>query len=66
MMQMNGENQNKLLMHIIRFVLPTTNKQLKKLLLYYFEIIERTGKENKLLPEMILVWYANNMLYNNF
>jgi len=55
---MSGEPQQKLLFPVIRYVLPSTYKPLKKLVLYFFEIIERTTRDGKLLDEMILVWYV--------
>jgi coatomer subunit beta len=44
------------MMSIIRFVVPTTYKPLKKLLLYYWEIVDKKTKEGKIKPELILVW----------
>jgi len=57
-MHQNGEPQQNLLMTIIRYVLPSSYKPLKKLLLYYWEVIDKHDKEGKLLPEMILMWYV--------
>lgn len=56
---LNGEAYDALLMHVIRFVMPTKNKQLKKLLNYYWEVIPKTNADGKLKQEMILVWYLN-------
>jgi coatomer subunit beta len=53
---LNGEPQNSLMMSIIRFVVPTNNKPLKKLLLYYWEIVDKKSKDGKIKPELILVW----------
>jgi hypothetical protein len=51
-----GENLNQLLMHVIRFALPTTtDHEMKKLLLIYWEMFEKHNEQGKLLPEMILV-----------
>lgn len=52
---LNGEKMPSLLMTIIRFVLPSQDHQLKKLLLIFWEIVPKTGPEGKLLHEMILV-----------
>lgn len=49
----------KLLMTVIRFVVPSDDHKLKKLLLIYWEVIDKTGPDGKLLPEMILVWCAS-------
>lgn len=52
----NGELFPQLLMVIIRFVMPLNNKKLKKLLLLYWEIVDKTNAQGKLLQEFILVW----------
>jgi hypothetical protein len=53
---LNGESYEQLLMHVIRFVMPSRNKQLKKLLHYYWEVCPKTNPDGKLKQEMILVW----------
>lgn len=54
----NGEPCSSLIMHVIRFVMPNQkNKFLKKLVLYFFELVPKTDSEGKLLQEMILLWY---------
>ena len=53
---LNGDPLNQLLMHVIRFVMPSKNKALKKLLLIYWEVCPRTDAEGKLKPEMRLMW----------
>lgn len=50
-----GEKLPGVLMHVIRFVMPLKNHTLKKLMLLFFEVIEKS-QDGKLLPEMILVW----------
>lgn len=50
-----GEHMPHLLMDIIRFVLPSKNKQLKKLLHSYWEIVPKLDDQGKLRQEMILV-----------
>ena len=52
---LNGEKMPSLLMIIIRFVLPSQDHQIKKLLLIFWEIVPKTGADGKLLHEMILV-----------
>lgn len=55
----NGDPHSDLLMHVIRFVMPTPkNKTIKKLLLLYFELCEKYGPDGKLKQEMILVCNA--------
>lgn len=55
---LNGDPMPQLLMHIIRFVMPSKSKQLKKLLYFYYEICPKLESDGKLKQEMILVWYA--------
>lgn len=50
-----GSKYPNVLMHVIRFVLPSRNHTLKKLLLIYFEIVPKLSNDGKLLPQMILV-----------
>ncbi|KAL0952200.1 hypothetical protein HGRIS_008809 [Hohenbuehelia grisea] len=51
----NGNAQPNLLMPIIQFVLPSRNKQLKKLLHFYWEVCPKYDENGKLKQEMILV-----------
>ena len=55
---LNGDPMPNLLMHIIRFVMPSKSKPLKKLLYFYYEICPKHDASGKLKQEMILVWYA--------
>jgi coatomer subunit beta len=59
LMQLNGEipvgQQSSLLMAVIRYALPNEDNQLRKLCLIYLEIVDKTGRDGKMLPEMILV-----------
>ncbi|KUL91593.1 hypothetical protein ZTR_01687 [Talaromyces verruculosus] len=52
---LNGDPMAGLLMHIIRFVMPSKNKPLKKLLYFYYEICPKLDANGKLKQEMILV-----------
>jgi coatomer subunit beta len=56
LLMLNGESLNNLLMTIIRFVMPIDDHQIKKLLLMYWEIVDKQTAEGKPMPEMILVW----------
>lgn len=58
MIMLNGEPLPQLLMHIIRFVMPSKNKALKKLLYFYYEICPKLDANGKLKQEMILVWWV--------
>jgi coatomer subunit beta len=53
---LNGDPMPQLLMHIIRFVMPSKSKALKKLLYFYYEICPKLEPDGKLKQEMILVW----------
>ena len=53
---LNGDPMPQLLMHIIRFVMPSKSKPLKKLLYFYYEICPKLDSNGKLKQEMILVW----------
>ena len=55
---LNGDSMPTLLMHIIRFVMPSKSKVLKKLLYFYYEICPKLDSNGKLKQEMILVWYV--------
>ncbi|KAI9711940.1 MAG: coatomer subunit beta [Chrysothrix sp. TS-e1954] len=52
---LNGDPMPQLLMHIIRFVMPSKSKPLKKLLYFYYEICPKLDSSGKLKQEMILV-----------
>ncbi|RKP24856.1 Clathrin/coatomer adaptor, adaptin-like protein [Syncephalis pseudoplumigaleata] len=54
----SGDSCEGLLMHVIRFVLPSKNKHLKKLLHFYWELCPKTNEDGKLKQEMILVCNA--------
>ncbi|OCK97725.1 Coatomer, beta subunit [Cenococcum geophilum 1.58] len=52
---LNGDSMPGLLMHIIRFVMPSKSKQLKKLLYIYYEVCPKLDAQGKLRQEWILV-----------
>ncbi|KAK5134136.1 hypothetical protein LTR08_006911 [Meristemomyces frigidus] len=52
---LNGDPMPQLLMHIIRFVMPSKSKALKKLLYLYYEVCPKLDAAGKLKQEMILV-----------
>lgn len=52
---LNGDPLPGVLMHIIRFVMPSKYKPLKKLLYFYYEICPKLDAQGKLKQEMILV-----------
>ncbi|CDO73176.1 hypothetical protein BN946_scf185007.g231 [Trametes cinnabarina] len=51
----NGNPQPQLLMPIIQYVMPSRNKQLKKMLHFYWEVCPKYDDNGKLKQEMILV-----------
>ncbi|KAI6100404.1 coatomer beta subunit appendage platform-domain-containing protein [Pisolithus croceorrhizus] len=51
----NGNSQPALLMSIIQYIMPSKNKQLKKLLHFYWEVCPKYDENGKLKQEMILV-----------
>ena len=55
---LNGDPLPDLLMHIIRFVMPSRNKELKKLLYFYWEVCPKLDDHGKMRQEMILVCNA--------
>lgn len=54
-MMLNGEKFPSLLMIIIRYVMPSQDHTIKKLLLVFWEIVPKHTGDGKLLQEMILV-----------
>ncbi|PVG02481.1 putative coatomer complex beta chain [Serendipita vermifera] len=55
---LNGNDQPAMLMPIIQYVLPSKNKQLKKLLHFYWEVCRKRDDKGNLKQEMILVCNA--------
>ncbi|KAL6941550.1 hypothetical protein ACO0RG_002684 [Hanseniaspora osmophila] len=55
---LDGNPMPELLMHVIRFVMPSKDKQLKKLLYFYWEIVPKLDADGSLRQEMILVCNA--------
>lgn len=68
MMLLNGEQlPHQLFITIVRYVLPSEDHTVQKLLLLYLEAIEKTDASGKLLPEMILICQnlRNNLQHPN-
>lgn len=55
---LNGDPLPDLLMHIIRFVMPSKSKELKRLLYHYWEVCPKLDSSGKMRHEMILVCNA--------
>ncbi|KAK9757140.1 hypothetical protein RND81_01G143100 [Saponaria officinalis] len=67
MLLLNGETIPQLFITIIRYVLPSEDHTIQKLLLLYLEIIDKTDSRGKVLPEMILICQnlRNNLQHAN-
>ncbi|GMI84407.1 beta2 Coat Protein [Hibiscus trionum] len=67
MLLLNGESLPQLFITIVRYVLPSEDHTVQKLLLLYLEIIEKTDAKGKVLPEMILICQnlRNNLIHPN-
>eukprot|EP00216_Chloropicon_sp_CCMP2111_P006079 CAMPEP_0198237456 /NCGR_PEP_ID=MMETSP1446-20131203/3304_1 /TAXON_ID=1461542 ORGANISM="Unidentified sp, Strain CCMP2111" /NCGR_SAMPLE_ID=MMETSP1446 /ASSEMBLY_ACC=CAM_ASM_001112 /LENGTH=971 /DNA_ID=CAMNT_0043919623 /DNA_START=94 /DNA_END=3009 /DNA_ORIENTATION=+ len=66
-LMLNGENMSQLFMTIVRYVLPSEDHSIQKLLLLYLEQLRKTDASGKLLPEMILICQnlRNNLQHPN-
>jgi len=64
---LGGENLPGIFISIVRYVLPSENHTVQKLLLLYLEVIEKTDSAGKILPEMILICQnlRNNLQHPN-
>ncbi|KAI3956159.1 hypothetical protein MKW92_021568 [Papaver armeniacum] len=67
MLLLNGETLPQLFITIVRYVLPSQDHTIQKLLLLYLEIIDKTDSQGKVLPEMILICQnlRNNLQHPN-
>lgn len=67
MLLLNGETLPQLFITIVRYVLPSEDHTIQKLLLLYLEIIEKKDATGKVLPEMILICQnlRNNLQHPN-
>ncbi|KIZ03022.1 Coatomer subunit beta-2 [Monoraphidium neglectum] len=66
-MLLSGEQLPQLFITIVRYVLPSEDHTVQKLLLLYLEAIEKTDASGKVLPEMILICQnlRNNLQHPN-
>eukprot|EP00271_Cylindrocystis_brebissonii_P013153 TRINITY_DN32762_c0_g1_i1.p1 TRINITY_DN32762_c0_g1~~TRINITY_DN32762_c0_g1_i1.p1 ORF type:complete len:955 (-),score=201.96 TRINITY_DN32762_c0_g1_i1:1049-3913(-) len=67
MLLLNNEQIPHLFITIVRYVLPSEDHTVQKLLLLYLEIIDKTDANGKILPEMILICQnlRNNLQHPN-
>lgn len=65
-LHVNGEPQNHLIMTVIRYVTPIDDHLIKKLVLYFWEVIDKRDA-NGLLPVIILIcsFLRNDLLHPN-
>ena len=56
---LNGERVGGLLMHVIRFAATSSDHHLKKILMIYWENVDKRGPDGKPLAEMILMWFGD-------
>lgn len=54
-LHINGEPQNHMIMTVIKHIVPVDDHLVKKLLLYFWEVIDKTDKDGKLLSVIILI-----------
>ncbi|KEG06517.1 putative coatomer beta subunit [Trypanosoma grayi] len=54
-LHLNGEPQNHMIMSVIKYITPLEDHHIKKLVLYFWEVVDKTDKDGKLLSEMILI-----------
>lgn len=66
-LHVNGESQNHLIMTIIRYIIPVEDHLIKKLVLYFWEVIDKRGTDGNLLPVIILIcsFLRNDLLHPN-
>ncbi|CAD5177201.1 coatomer subunit beta-1-like [Musa acuminata AAA Group] len=67
MLLVNGETLPQIFITIVRYVLPSDDHTVQKLLLLYLEIIDKTDARGRVLPEMILICQnlRNNLQHAN-
>mmetsp|Transcript_65546 Transcript_65546/g.189004 ORF Transcript_65546/g.189004 Transcript_65546/m.189004 type:complete len:1013 (-) Transcript_65546:170-3208(-) len=67
LLMINGESYPKLLMSIIKYVVASSDHRVKKLLMIYWEIVEKCKENGDLKEEMILVCNAlrNDLMHAN-
>ncbi|KAG6416141.1 hypothetical protein SASPL_123565 [Salvia splendens] len=67
MLLLNGESLPQLFIAIVRYVLPSEDHTVQKLLLLYLEIIDKIDAKGRVLPEMILICQnlRNNLIHPN-
>lgn len=54
-MHLNGESQNHMIMTVIKYITPIDDHYIKKLVLYFWEVVDKLDKDGKLLSVIILI-----------
>ncbi|KAL8515176.1 hypothetical protein ACS0TY_014039 [Phlomoides rotata] len=64
MLLLNGETLPQMFITIVRYVLPSEDHTVQKLLLLYLELINKTDGKGHVLPEMILICQNLRIIFN--
>ncbi|XQJ30898.1 coatomer beta subunit, putative [Leishmania guyanensis] len=66
-LHVNGEPQNYLIMSVIRYITPIDDHLIKKLVLYFWEVIDKRDANGNLLSVIILIcsFLRNDLLHPN-
>ncbi|GET88195.1 coatomer beta subunit, putative [Leishmania tarentolae] len=66
-LHVNGEPQNYLIMSVIRYITPIDDHLIKKLVLYFWEVVDKRDADGKLLSVIILIcsFLRNDLLHPN-
>ncbi|CAC9484708.1 putative coatomer beta subunit [Leishmania infantum JPCM5] len=66
-LHVNGEPQNYLIMSVIRYITPIDDHLIKKLVLYFWEVVDKRDADGKLLSVIILIcsFLRSDLLHPN-
>ncbi|KAK7198829.1 Adaptin N terminal region containing protein [Novymonas esmeraldas] len=66
-LHVNGEPQNHLIMSVIRYITPIDDHLIKKLVLYFWEVVDKRDADGNLLSVIILIcsFLRNDLLHPN-
>ncbi|KAG5502686.1 hypothetical protein JIQ42_05755 [Leishmania sp. Namibia] len=66
-LHVNGEPQNYLIMPVIRYITPIDDHLIKKLVLYFWEVVDKRDADGNLLSVIILIcsFLRNDLLHPN-
>ena len=60
---MSGVDMSRVTMQVIKFCLRSRNHMIKKLVIAYWEVLDKKTPDGKLKEEMILVWCVCLFVY---